>query len=143
MNLKDYREKELKMYIIACIFLLICLTNNFNFDKQFLDDVSAIAKSINTILISASIYMFCYISDSVISSKFKDKIVNVFGLISKPGETVFSKIKNGCDDDRIYKEKALTIYSDIYNNMPNDIEKKRNMKIQNGMAFIQIIESLL
>ncbi|MDD6793859.1 MAG: hypothetical protein PUE01_00360 [Clostridiaceae bacterium] len=133
MNLKDYREKELKMYIIACIFLLMCLTNNFNFDKEFLEDVSAITKSINTVLISASIYMFSYIADSIISSEFKDKVVNIFGLISKPGEIIFSKIQSDCKDDRIYKEKALKIYCDIYDNMPDNIEKKR--KYQNSKWY--------
>ena len=57
-------------------------------------------------------------------SNIKDKIVTIFGLIHKPGEIIFSRIQNNFNDDRIDKEKALIIYNQIYNNMPDNSKKK-------------------
>lgn len=122
-DMKDYREKELKMYILACILLLICLTKEYSFQIETGENILAISDLIDTALVSGSIYIFAYISDALFSSKIKDKIVSLFGLIKKPGYTIFSDIEKDNIDDRFLKEEALKYYKDIYENMPKDNKK--------------------
>ena len=69
MNIKDYREKELKMYIISCIFLLICLTKSFEISIEWNENIKILANIIDTTLISSCIYIFTYIADSIFSSR--------------------------------------------------------------------------
>lgn len=83
--MKDYREKELKMYILACVLLLICLTKGYSMQMATGDKIVTISTVIDTTLASSCIYMFVFVSDALFSSKIKDKIVSVFGLIKKPG----------------------------------------------------------
>ena len=103
MNIKDYKNKEINMYILGVIFLYLCISNSFNLDNNNMINVNQL---INTTLSSGIIYLFTYLSDAMISSYFKDKIIYLFGIIKKPGEWIFSNIKHNCKDDRIYSEKA-------------------------------------
>lgn len=122
MNIKDYKNKEINMYILGVIFLYLCISNSFNLDNNNITNVNQL---ITTILSSGIIYLFTYLSDAIISSYFKDKIIYLFGIIKKPGEWIFSNIKNNCKDDRIYSEKANQRYKDIYLNMPKEKNKRK------------------
>lgn len=124
--MKDYREKELKMYILACVLLLICLTKGYSMQMATGDKIVAISTVIDTTLASSCIYMFVFVSDALFSSKIKDKIVSVFGLIKKPAFSVFSKIEKNDVDERFLKTDAIKHYKNIYDNMPED-------KVQAGM----------
>lgn len=127
MNIKDYKNKEINMYILGVIFLYLCISNYFNLDNNNMINVNQLIK---TTLSSGIIYLFTYLSDAIISSYFKDKIIYLFGIIKKPGEWIFSNIKNNCKDDRIYSEKANQKYKDIYLNMPK--EKNKRKKYENS-----------
>lgn len=127
MNIKDYKDKEVNMYIIGIIFLYIFITNSYTIDS---DKIMNINKIVTTTLFSGIIYLFVYLSDSIVSSYFKDKIVYLFGVISKPGECIFSNIKENCKDDRISKSNAEKVYLNIYNNMPK--EEKERKKYENS-----------
>lgn len=127
MNIKDYKNKEINMYILGVIFLYLCISNSFNLDNNNMINVNQLIK---TTLSSGIIYLFTYLSDAIISSYFKDKIIYLFGIIKKPGEWIFSNIKNNCKDDRIYSEKANQKYKDIYLNMPK--EKNKRKKYENS-----------
>lgn len=127
MNIKDYKNKEINMYILGVIFLYLCISNSFNLDNNNMINVNQL---INTTLSSGIIYLFTYLSDAMISSYFKDKIIYLFGIIKKPGEWIFSNIKHNCKDDRIYSEKANQKYKDIYLNMPK--EKNKRKKYENS-----------
>lgn len=127
MNIKDYKNKELNMYILGVIFLYLCISNSFNLDNNNIINVNQL---ITTTLASGIIYLFTYLSDAIISSYFKDKIIYLFGIIKKPSEWIFSNIKNNCKDDRIYSEKANQKYKDIYLNMPK--EKNKRKKYENS-----------
>lgn len=131
--MKDYREKELKMYILACVLLLICLTKGYSIQMDTGNKIVAISAVIDTTLASSCIYIFVYISDALFSSDIKDKIVSLFGLIKKPAYLVFSNIKNGNVDDRFLKEDAMIKYKDIYTNMPED--KKQAYLYQNAKWY--------
>ena len=71
--MKDYREKELKMYILACVLLLICLTKGYSMKMETGEKIVAISAVIDTTLASSCIYMFVYILDALFSSGIKDK----------------------------------------------------------------------
>lgn len=118
--MKDYREKELKMYILACVLLLICLTKGYSMKMETGEKIVAISAVIDTTLASSCIYMFVYILDALFSSGIKDKLVSLFGLIKKPAYTVFSNIQKNDMDGRFLKTEAIKQYQDIYANMPED-----------------------
>lgn len=128
--MKDYREKELKMYILACILLLICLTKGYSIKMEAGETIVAISAVIDTTLVSSCIYIFVYISDALFSSGMKDKLVSLFGLIKKPAYTVFSNIEKNDVDDRFVKTEVIKQYKEIYANMPED--KKQGYIYQNA-----------
>lgn len=132
-DIKSYREKELKMYIIACIFVLICITQDFSLDKAEVDLIINISKVLNTVLASSSIFIFVFISDSLFSSDIKQKIVTLFGIIKMPGNVIFDQIKDKCKDDRFTKEEVMIVYKNIYDDMPSD--KKESNKYQNSKWY--------
>lgn len=121
--MKDYREKELKMYILASVLLLICLTKGYSMKMETGEKIVAIAAVVDTTLASSCIYMFAYISDAIFSSEIKDKLVSVFGLIKKPAYKIFSDIEKKDLDSRFLKEDAIKHYKNIYDNMPKDKEQ--------------------
>ena len=127
MNIKDYKDKEMKMYIIGIIFIYVCISNSLKIDN---DKVMYINQLITTTLVSGVIYLFTYLSDAIVSSYLKDKIIYLFGIINKPGECIFSSIEKKSKDDRIYKENAKKVYNDIYKNMPKN--KKDRKKYENS-----------
>ncbi len=132
-NIKDYREKELKMYIGACIFLFICITKAYRIEVNSYNNIINIVDIISTTLISSCVYMFAYITDSIFSSSAKDKLVYIFGLIRKPAYKIFTDIKNdNIVDDRFTKNDALKKYNDIYRGMPKkNYETYQNTKWYN------------
>lgn len=132
-DLKDYREKELKMYIIACIFVLICLTKDFSINKSSMDKMINLSELIDSVLASSCLYIFVFIADSLFSSDIKQKIVTLFGAIKMPGSIIFTEIKDKCKDKRFTKAEALEIYNDIYSNLPK--EKKQSYQYQNSKWY--------
>lgn len=132
-DIKSYREKEIKMYIIACIFVLICITKDFSLDKTEVDIIINISKVLDTVLASSSIFIFVFISDSLFSSDIKQKIVTLFGTIKMPGNVIFAQIKDKCKDDRFTKDEVMKVYKDIYDGMPCD--KKESNKYQNSKWY--------
>ena len=80
MNIKDYKDKEINMYILGIVFLYIYISNSFNIND---DRIMYFNQLITTTLASGIIYLFTYLSDAIISSYFKDKIIYLFGIIFK------------------------------------------------------------
>lgn len=129
-NIKDYREDELKKYVIANIIIILLLTKVLTFDG--LADNNSYMKLLITVLnssiFSSVIYIFTIIGDCFISSELKKYIV--FWWKRMPGETIFSDIKNGKGDRRFTTEECLKKYDSIYENMPSD--KKKRYKYENS-----------
>lgn len=121
-NIKDYREKEQKMYIIANILVLILLSSlndTFNHQIQWFD---MLVKLVNTSLLSSTIYIFAFLADSLFGSEIKMRLLYLGGHL--PGETIFSTLKNKNKDLRFSTEHLLEKYKEIYNGMPTDNKKK-------------------
>lgn len=121
-NIKDYREKEQKMYIVANIFVLILLSSlddTLNYQMPWSD---ILAKLVDTSLLSSTIYIFAFLADALFSSGAKMRLLYLAGHL--PGETIFSKLKRKNTDLRFSTEHLLEKYKKIYDSMPTDNEKK-------------------
>lgn len=121
-NIKDYREKEQKMYIIANIFVLILLSDSTDFRNFQTPWISAFVKLVDISLLSSTIYIFAFLADALFSSSIKMKMLYFCGHL--PGETIFSTLKRNNTDLRFSTEHLLEKYKKIYDNMPTDKQKK-------------------
>lgn len=121
-NIKEYREKEQKMYIIANIFVLI-LFSNISDVVSFQDErFDILIKLFDTALLSSIIYIFSFLTDSLFSSGLKMKLLYLTGHL--PGETIFSKLKNRNRDLRFSTGQLFEKYKEIYDSLPTDKKKK-------------------
>lgn len=130
MNIKDYREKELKTLVIANILVILCLNGLITFDgileeKNYMKLLITI---INSGLFASIIYTLVTVCDCMISSGLKRYIV--FWWCPMSGETVFSDIKIDAKDGRFTSAEAIESYEDIYNNLPS--EKKVCRQYENS-----------
>lgn len=132
-NLKDYRENELKQYVIAnaLVFLLVHGFIDFaNADNIKL--VQRIVSLLGTTLLASIIYIFTILVDSVIDDKIKNKIVNLY-FMKLPGEYIFTEIKNKNKDIRFTTDKALQKYSHIYSEIPINLDERK--KYENSQWY--------
>lgn len=136
-NIKDYREKELKNYIIGNILLLLSYSGNLHklitwgIDNSF--DTWGII--IESALLSSIFYIYVFIMDSLISGEMKF-VLCYLGTEKKPGYTIFTNMKNKVKDDRFSQDDVLNKYKEIYENMPIKNRKKYEnnqwFKLYNG-----------
>jgi hypothetical protein len=125
-NLKNYRDKELRYFIIANIAVLLLLSDFFHFSQFEIQIIEIISKFIKISIISSIIYVLTFVVDSLFSSELK---ILLIGRHS-PGEKIFSKIQNGTFDKRFNCEEAQKIYSKIYESLPK--EKKDKFRFENA-----------
>jgi len=121
-NLKDYRDKELRYYIIANIAVLLLLLDFFHLSQSenniYITEL--ISKFFNVSIISSIIYILTFIADGLFSSELKIWLIGGHA----PGEKIFSKIQNGSFDKRFTCEEAQKIYSKIYESLPKERKEK-------------------
>lgn len=130
-NIKDYRSKELLWYIIAQIILVIIFQNS---DILKLDSnkwKEMLAATVSSTLFSSVVGVISFVFDAMFSDELKYKLL-YFGF-RRPGECVFENIKNNHSDFRYTKERALEMYKEIYENMPD--EKKAKNAYQNDQWY--------
>lgn len=121
-NIKDYREKELKMYIVANIFVLLVLSNIIDITSDSISWIDRLVKLVNTSLVSSAIYMFAFLADAVFSSDIKTKLLYLIGHL--PGEVIFTSLRSENKDLRFSTEQLLKKYKEIYAAMPEDKTEK-------------------
>lgn len=131
-NIKDYREKELKNYIIGNILLLLSFSGNLHkliiwgIDNSY--DMWEII--IESALLSSILYIYVFIMDSLISAEMKFTICYL-GTEKQPGNTIFTNMRKKLKDDRFSQYDVLNKYKEIYENMP--IENRR--KYENNQWY--------
>ena len=139
-NIKDYRDHELKSYVIGNLLIILLLSGTF--DEIMTKDINSFASVFNTvanILITSSIsYIFVFLMDSVIPGDVKFSII-YFPFGELPGKTIFSKMKNDCKDMRFTEAEVLFQYKDIYSTLPEN--KKARKKIRK-LKMEQIISKV-
>ena len=129
-NLKDYREKELKNYVIGNALIIIVLLGIFNtlLDVKMDESTNNILLTLSSEIISAGIfssilYTYVFILDAIIPGNWKDSICNLCRPL--PGEIIFEEIREKANDKRFTKEKALQKYANIYEIIDNLIGKEK------------------
>ena len=124
-NIKDYRENELKQYVIATSLLFLLLHGFIDFSNpQNIDYIKGIVSFIGTSILTSVIYIFTLVIDGVMDDKLKNVIVNLC-LMKLPGEYIFTEIKAKNKDIRFTTEEALQRFSAIYSNIPTNAREKR------------------
>ena len=111
-NIKDYRENELKYFVVGNLILILIGLGKINPIIKPTSDTSGFT-ILNTVLgsaiFAALIFIFVYISDNLMPSIYKERIIWLWqGL---PGGRVFEQIDN-LRDDRINNEDVKKEYSD-------------------------------
>ena len=93
-DIKDYRNNELKNYVIGNILLVLYFSGIF--DNFFTSDVNGnlnIWKTlIESALVSSIIYIYVFLLDSLIPGNIKQKVA-YFHIGKLPGYTIFTKMK--------------------------------------------------
>jgi hypothetical protein len=113
---KEYRNKELKYFIISEIGMFVLLNYKNDFSQLLTTN------SFFTILISSPVlYFYCLILDVVVPRNLKNTFClyinkdNFHMFFQSPGRTIFALLKeNKVKDMRIDKSKVQTKYSDIF-----------------------------
>lgn len=124
-DIKDYRDKELKLYALANIFVIIyvekiiTIEGLLNQNDKF---TTLLVTIFNSALFLSILYIFVLLSDSLFSEGMKNIIIYFWGHL--PGETVFSRMKEKVKDIRFTQEQVLERYKSIYDNMPNQRDHK-------------------
>ena len=141
MNIKDYRDKELKNYVVGMNILLVLLNYGYIFEidvsKETIAEIVQVAGIIlpifEALAVSAVVGVFVFVFDSIFSISVKD-ILTWQRLIKKPGMKVFTKIRDyKIRDDRIDYEKAKKKYKKIIANIPSG---KEQYQYQNNKWYI-------
>lgn len=132
-NLKDYRENELKQYVIANALVFLLVHGFIDFaNAENIKLVQGIVSLVGTTLLASIMYIFTILVDSVIDDKIKNKIVNLY-FMKLPGEYIFTEIKNKNKDIRFTTDKALQKYSHIYSEIPINLDERK--KYENSQWY--------
>lgn len=135
-NIKDYREKELKTFVLGNILLTLTITGAINDIATLIgeDDLwKAIAELFESSILSSIVYIFTFVFDSVVQGKIKEKII--WPIKGLPGSRVFSDISQKDKDERFTKEMAKTKYKNIYEQIEETKDKKKIARMQNENWF--------
>lgn len=132
-NLKDYRENELKQYVIANALVFLLVHGFINFaDTENIKLVQEIVSLLGTTVLASIIYIFTILVDSVIDDKTKNKMVNLY-FMKLPGEYIFTEIKNKNKDIRFTSDIVLKKYSQIYSEIPENLSERK--KYENSQWY--------
>jgi len=124
-DIKDYRDKELKLYALANIFVIIYIEKIITIEgllNQSDQSTALFVTIFNSALFLSILYIFVLLSDSLFSESMKNRIIYFWGHL--PGETVFSRMKMKVKDIRFTQQQILERYKSIYDNMPSQRENK-------------------
>lgn len=143
--MKEYRKNELKNYVIGNILIIMMLSGVINFIYnnlgRNLDDLkNLVSVVLNSALFSSVLYIYVYIFDSVITSRFKETII--YFICGRPGDTIFEKILEPEIDARFTVNEVNEKYKDIYTelNQISDIKQKRHFQNSKWYKIYQSLE---
>ena len=130
-NLKDYREKELKNYVIGNALIILVLSGTFdvllNLHGLNSDINEALSKIVVELisagLFSSILYTYVFIFDAIIPGNWKDTICNLWRPL--PGEVIFDEMEQRVKDKRFTKDAILKKYADVYERLKDLTGKKR------------------
>lgn len=88
---------------------------------------------LNSAIVSTFLYIFVYMLDTLIPTDWKDTLVYLF--TGRPGDTIFSRIKEKDVDSRFTKEQAQAKYSDIYTEIDKLTCAEKKQKYENSQWY--------
>ena len=131
-DLKNYREKELKSFVLGNILLILMETGIVDNIVQLMsssDLWKAAAELFESSIISSIIYIFVFCFDSILQGRLKDKVI--WPIKGLPGNTIFLDIDKNNKDERFSKQTARKVYEKLYTQIDSCKDKKECEKIQN------------
>lgn len=142
--MKDYRKNELKNYVIGNILVIILFSGVLDLIYAHLgNDIDVLKNAVSTLLgsalLSSVLYIYVYILDSMVPSKFKDAFV--YFLSGRPGDTIFEKILSPGVDARFTSDDAKEKYKVFYAELNQLTDKKKRGRLQNSKWY-SIYQSL-
>lgn len=108
-NIKDYRKDELRAYVVGNILVGLYATGLFT--PETMND-NVWVTMLNSAIVSTFLYIYVYMLDTLIPADWKDTLVYLF--TGRPGDKIFTRIKEKDIDNRFTKEQAQVKYADIY-----------------------------
>jgi hypothetical protein len=122
--MKDYRDKEIKWYIFAYLFLVIGLFSPESMPSINIDWLSNIDKLLSSSLLAGAICTLAFVLDCLYTANAKERLL-FLGFTALPGKTIFTRISEGkVKDIRFKNEDAQARYSEIINSLPSDKMEK-------------------
>lgn len=122
-NLKNYRENELKWYVISYLIWTVAVCNLDVLKNVDIDFVVKLEGLFASALLSGVISVLAFVFDSLYSTEAKDGLLYL-GFTKAPGSTIFSEIRESrMKDSRIDISKAQSRYKEIIENIPESNEK--------------------
>lgn len=150
-DLKNYREKELSLYIISSVLIFLISHRFINVDaNNFADTLSLFSQIFVSAILSVIAFGFIFVVECLFTSRFKERLLYLFGffgLLNPPGYTIFSKIKENNYDKRFSHNKLMVKYPTLYENMPitkkerQDYENEKWYEIYNQVRDVSMIRS--
>lgn len=111
-NLKDYRDKELKWFLLANILLMIISSGLLVFGETVDSWIKGLSSALNVTVFSSAIYILTFIFDSVVPSHVK--VFLVFLWKKQPSATIFTDMERKFSDNRFTLDDAQNKYANIY-----------------------------
>lgn len=138
--MKDYREKELKWYIFAYLFLMLGIRNSGLIVSGSVDWFGSIEKLLSSSLIAGVICSLAFVFDCLYTAELKDTLM-CLGFTTLPGKTVFTRIKKcKINDMRFEAMDAQKKYKDIIDALPSDKKEKKRYENKQWYALSRIHE---
>ncbi len=118
-TLKNYRENEIKWYILTFLLIAIGVYGTEFFQTTISpEDTLNYGNLVITVTFSGAICTLAFVADSLYTSKMKECLV-FFKKKKIPGASIFSRIKNKkLKDVRLDIDEALIKYQGIIMNLP-------------------------
>lgn len=124
MDIKNYRNKELPAFLIGCTLALLYLDGKINL-YSISGKNNPYLSILESALVGSIITIFAYIFDALVSTKAKDEMVFLGGIIPQAGQVIFDKIQEPGFDKRFTVLSAEKAYRNIIDKMPTDKAEKR------------------
>lgn len=145
-DLKNYREKELSLYIVSSVLIFLISHQFINVDaSNIANSLSLLSQIFVSAILSVIAFGFIFVIECLFTSRFKEKLLYLFGLLNPPGYTIFSKIKENNYDKRFSHKKLIAKYPTIYEDMPKtkkerqDYENEKWYEIHNQVRDVSMI----
>lgn len=125
-DIKDYRERELLIFVAANVLLFLIIHNIIGTSMgDYLEVIKVLSGSFVAITFLVIAYGFVLVIECLFTSETKQKMIYLFGLFQIPGNTIFSDIKNKNKDIRLNNERLFRKYRNIYEGLPLDKTERK------------------